>query len=47
VECLGFEMGQGVMLLTLSTFLHIFCTIALDGHPEVFGPEDSVGKFGQ
>jgi len=39
VECLGFEMGQGIVLLAFDAFLHILYIVALDGWPEISVPE--------
>ena len=39
MECFSLEMGQGVILLTLSAFLQIICIAALDGRSIVVGFE--------
>lgn len=35
IECLGLKIGQGIELLALGAFLHIICTVALNGQPVV------------
>jgi len=39
MECFGLKMGKRVELQAFGAFLHIVCTVALDGWPVIFESE--------
>jgi len=42
-DAMWLQVVQGMKLLTLDAFLHVFCAVSLEGQPVITSPKDFVG----